>query len=97
VACGPSVETGVSAPSYSGGFAVWLGVLDAGCGCFLSLGALTPEPPGVTSDHGSDCGGSRFTERLAERFLGGDRTFKSGRRDVGVPGGIPRVGTPAGM
>ena len=44
VAWGPMVQTGVSAPSYSGGCAVWLGVLDVGCGCFLSLGALTPEP-----------------------------------------------------
>jgi hypothetical protein len=35
VAWGPSVETGVSAPSDSGGGAVWLGVLDVGCGCFL--------------------------------------------------------------
>jgi hypothetical protein len=38
VAWGPNVKTGVDAPSYSGGFAVWLGVLDVGCGCFLSLG-----------------------------------------------------------
>jgi hypothetical protein len=38
VAWGPIVATGVSAPSYSGGFAVWLGVLDVGCGGFLSLG-----------------------------------------------------------
>ena len=35
VACGPSVETGAGVPSYSGGFAVWLVVSDAGCGCFL--------------------------------------------------------------
>ena len=68
VAWGPSVETGVSAPSYSGGGAVWLVVSDVGCGCFLSLGALTPEPPGVSSDPGSDRGGARLTERLAERF-----------------------------
>jgi hypothetical protein len=68
VAWGPGVETGVSAPSDSGGFAVWLGVLDAGWGCFLSLGAPTPEPPGVSSDHASDRGGARLTERLAERF-----------------------------
>ena len=46
VAWGPILATGVSAPSYSGGFAVWLGVLDVGCGCFLSLG-VTPEPSGV--------------------------------------------------
>jgi hypothetical protein len=69
VAWGPGVETGVSAPSDSGGGAVWLGVLDAGWGCFLSLGALTPEPPGVTSDHGSDCGGVRLSERFSERFF----------------------------
>jgi hypothetical protein len=68
VAWGPSVATGVSAPSDSGGGAVWLVVSDAGWGCFLSLGALTPEPPGVSSDPGSDRGGARLTERLAERF-----------------------------
>ncbi len=69
VAWGPGVETGVSAPSYSGGFAVWLGVLDAGWGCFLSLGALTPEPPGVTSGDGYDRGGARLAERFSERFF----------------------------
>ena len=40
-------------------------------GYFLSLGALTPEPPGVTSGYGSDRGGARLTERLSERFGGG--------------------------
>jgi hypothetical protein len=37
----------------------------------LFLGSLTPGPPGVSGDDGSDRGGARLTERLTERFLSG--------------------------
>jgi hypothetical protein len=43
VAWGPSVKAGASVPSYSGGLAAWMVVSDSD---FLSLGSLTPEPPG---------------------------------------------------
>jgi hypothetical protein len=43
VAWGPSVKAGTNVPSYSGGLAAWMVVSDSD---FLSLGSLTPEPPG---------------------------------------------------
>jgi hypothetical protein len=85
------VETGADVPSYSGGLAAWLVVSDAG---FSVAGGADPgsgaERLAERLVGGAPAANQRFRSHCLEG-CGSEITFKSGRRDVGVPGASTTV------